>query len=232
MRAGTGVVTCHFATAFPSAQVYGIDLSPVPESSSKPENVSYIQGIMPAQATDNEVFCKDSFDLIFSRLLLGGMQDWQEYVKAAASLLKPGGFMEAQDLALAYFVDGVPCDQDWTWWQTFISEARNKGMDLECGKHMQEYMRNAGLEVVEAKRYKWPWGSWLADEGTAPESRQIGVVSYETSSMFEGMLERMLDGRYCEEVIAEFQRNAMRNLYDKQERKYQWWYVTIARKPA
>lgn len=227
---GTGVASCHFGKAYPSAQVYGVDISPVPEDPSKPSNVTFIQGLMPEEVIDNQVLREETFDLVFSRLLLGGMAHWQNYVSTAARLLKPGGFMEAQDLALGYFVDGVPCDEDWTWNSTFIAEGKNQGLDLLCGKHMEGYMRNAGLEVVEVKHYLWPWGEWYADEGH-PETQKMGKLSFDTSSMFEGMVGKLLGrGKYNQERIKELQSDVLKNLHDGQ-RKYQWWYVTIGRKP-
>ncbi len=92
---GTGVVSCIFSQMFPSAKVYGVDLSPVPAANSKPKNVSFIQGVMPRMAyfDDTGVFAEASFDLVFSRLLVAGMCGWQEYMKTAAKLVKPGGYV-------------------------------------------------------------------------------------------------------------------------------------------
>lgn len=59
--------------------------------------------------------------------------------------------------------------------------------DLECGKNMETYMRNAGLEVVERRAYKWPYGTWLAKEGH-PESLRLGDSTIRTLDMFQGMM--------------------------------------------
>lgn len=42
---------------------------------------------------DTGVIAEASFDLVFSRLLITGMCGWQEYMKTAAKLVKPGGYV-------------------------------------------------------------------------------------------------------------------------------------------
>lgn len=92
---GTGVVSCILSQMFPSAQVYGVDLSEVPAANAKPKNVTFIQGVMPRMvySDDTGIFAKASFDLVFSRLLAAGMCGWQDYIKTAANLVKPGGYV-------------------------------------------------------------------------------------------------------------------------------------------
>lgn len=69
---GTGIVSCYLGRTFPEAEVYGIDLSPVPVIHTKPANVFFSHGIMPdlAYSQDDPRFAHDSFDFVFSRLLL------------------------------------------------------------------------------------------------------------------------------------------------------------------
>jgi len=92
---GTGVVSCFFSQMFPSAEIYGVDLSPTPAARAKPQNVSFIQGVMPRMvySDDTGTFAKASFNFVFSRLLVAGMVGWQEYIKTAAKLVKPGGYV-------------------------------------------------------------------------------------------------------------------------------------------
>lgn len=131
---------------------------------------------------------------------------------------------------MGWYIDETPCDQDWEWADILKAEARKEGMDLECGKNMGKYMRNAGLEGTHTKTYKWPWGAWLADTGH-PETRRLGDLSLKTSSMFNGVIARLLRGKsYSEERIAELQSEANQKLWGGQN-MYIRWYVTIGRKP-
>jgi trans-aconitate methyltransferase len=90
---GTGTITHEIASEFPNAQVYGLDLSPVPNIREKLQNIEYIQAnfndvTSPDQPDDR--FEKGSFDYIFSRLLVLGMADWRGYIERCAALAKPG----------------------------------------------------------------------------------------------------------------------------------------------
>ena len=127
---GTGIVTCHLGQNFPCAEVYGIDLSPVPLTHAPPANVMFCQGIMPdlANSEDDPRFVAGSFDFVFSRLLIMGMNKWQDYVTAAAKLLQPGGFVEFQELDTRFYIDGALCDEQWEWASIFHKEAAKRGM--------------------------------------------------------------------------------------------------------
>lgn len=90
---GTGVVTHELATLFPNAQVYGVDLSPVPDVRGKLPNITYIQGNINELADSqdpNSHFQAATFGYIFSRLLVLGMTGWNDYVERCVSLLKLG----------------------------------------------------------------------------------------------------------------------------------------------
>jgi SAM-dependent methyltransferase len=93
MGCGTGTVTHTAASKFPGAQVYGLDLSPVPNIRKRLPNVEYIQGDLFELTNANKPdprFERGSFDYIFSRLLIAGMTDWKGYVERCVDLSKPG----------------------------------------------------------------------------------------------------------------------------------------------
>lgn len=85
---GTGAVTHEMASTFSTAQVYGADLSRVPQVRQKLSNIEYVQANI--MDLDDTRFAKDSFDLIFSRLLILGMSNWEAYVNRCAELASPG----------------------------------------------------------------------------------------------------------------------------------------------
>jgi trans-aconitate methyltransferase len=90
---GTGTVTHDIASQFPGAQVYGLDLSPVPNVREKLNNIEYVQAdfnkLTDANSPDAR-FRPGTFDYVFSRLLILGMTDWKGYVQRCAALVKPG----------------------------------------------------------------------------------------------------------------------------------------------
>jgi trans-aconitate methyltransferase len=104
---GTGTVTHEIASHFPKAQVYGIDLSPVPNVREKLPNIEYVQANfndMTAAHEPDARFKKESFDYTFSRLLVAGMTDWEDYIRRCVSLVKPGVW-SAYSLASNYDAD-------------------------------------------------------------------------------------------------------------------------------
>jgi ubiquinone/menaquinone biosynthesis C-methylase UbiE len=90
---GTGVVTHELSSKYPNAQVYGIDLTPVPSLRTKLKNTEYIEGDVFKLADNKNPdprFEVASFDYIFSRFLVMGMTEWKKYVELCASLTAPG----------------------------------------------------------------------------------------------------------------------------------------------
>ncbi|KAH8727957.1 S-adenosyl-L-methionine-dependent methyltransferase [Phaeosphaeriaceae sp. PMI808] len=97
---GTGIVTHDIAFKFPNAQVYGLDISPVPMVREKLANIEYIQADFDHLATPDSTdprFQEASFDYIFSRLLILGVTDWKDYVSRCIALVKPGGWIEMHE---------------------------------------------------------------------------------------------------------------------------------------
>lgn len=108
---GTGPVALSLATARPTTTVYGLDLSPVPPLRTQPPNLEFIQGdfkelVRPDGASSDQLpdprLAPASFDLVFSRLLIFGMTEWQRYVDAVAALLAPGGYAELHDACFVW----------------------------------------------------------------------------------------------------------------------------------
>ena len=72
---GTGVVSSQLGRDCPTAQVYDIDLSPVPKLHEKPPNVEYIKGDIHRLDTLNPRIPLGSVNLAFDRLLVCDITD-------------------------------------------------------------------------------------------------------------------------------------------------------------
>lgn len=155
---GTGVVTCYLGERFPDALVWGVDLSPVPDMNhQKPNNVTFVQGDFLKLAAHDGRFAKGSTDLIFNRLLILGMTDWQRYIETAASMLKPGGYLEVQEVEWNWYMEGEVVSKDWEWMKAYYAALQSKGLDPYCADNLDGWMRDAGLEAVQVKRFAWPF---------------------------------------------------------------------------
>ncbi|KAI4217884.1 MAG: hypothetical protein L6R36_009229 [Xanthoria steineri] len=225
---GTGHLTRQLAEKYPTAHVYGIDLSPVRTPTS--QNMGFILGDVRKLIGSDPRLAYESADFVFSRLLFMGMTDWPEYVRDTVSLVRPGGWVEMQDLIFELYLHGSPCSDEWGWMKAIKSAAQQKGMDLQCGKNIARYMEEAGLEDIVVKEYRLPCGTWLAEQ--KPETRRIGEsTGREYGRIVYYMLPKMLQGKgYTEEQLDVFRESALRDSAgrDGLETKL---YVTIGRKP-
>ncbi|KAL8821791.1 MAG: hypothetical protein Q9191_007240 [Dirinaria sp. TL-2023a] len=226
---GTGTVTCQLGSTYPAAQIYGIDLSPVP-AHQKPSNVEYIQGdIRTLLDTDPRRLPPGTADFVFSRLLILGMTDWAGYIRGAASLLKPGGWLEVQDYNMDYYLLGEHCSSSWGWVGALEAAAEKKGWDLRCGTNAKKYMQDAGLVDVQTKRYAVPFGTWNA--GNAPETRRMGAhAAREYGVMYWHAIPKMVAGLgFTDEQVQAWKWEAKRTLAQEVGKEI-YFYVTVGRK--
>lgn len=114
---GTGIITVEIARhAQPGVRVYGVDLEPVPPIRPRPENVEYVRGDFLKLAGKDARFQHGTFDYAFSRMLHFGIADWPGMIGTCHDLLKPGGWLEMQELDWRYFESaGVDVSQGWHW---------------------------------------------------------------------------------------------------------------------
>lgn len=226
---GTGVATCQLGTLYPTAQVYGIDLSPVP-SCYKPANVEFIQGDIRQLQTHDPRLRPNSIDYVFSRLLVLGMTDWEGYVREMASLLRPGGWVEMQDFSLVWYLNGNPVSEEWHWMQALIKATRINGLDLHAGSNIKGYMQRAGLVDVKAREFRQPVGTWAINE--RPETKRIGEHSTrEYPSMFYHAIPKMLSGMGYEAEEIEGFREECKKCLAAEKGKEICFYATVGRKP-
>ncbi|KAF2482162.1 S-adenosyl-L-methionine-dependent methyltransferase [Neohortaea acidophila] len=240
---GTGVVTDTIATAFPQAQCYGLDLSPVPVLRARKSNVRFFQGNISTQrpsqwtADDGGVgFAQDRevFDYIFGRLLVCGMTDWPSYVQTQFDLLKPGGWAEVHDHDWTYFNDaGEVISNEWFWLQGLSSICEGKkGMDLRCGSKAAQWMEQAGFGDIRVARYKWSYDPFEKEPGVREfaawhQKRQPPLVCTVVERAFtSGLGAGMVD----HETIVRMQEDVLSKMAP-QRGKHAWFYVTIGRKP-
>lgn len=170
---GTGIWAMDFADEYPSARVTGTDLSPI-QPGFVPPNLSFYVEDMEATWSDTR-----KYDFIHGRMLIGSLQDFPRFMKQAFDNLKPGGYLEMQDmvLPLACDDDSMPPTSALYQWCHHFSDAMEKlnrpvrGM-VEGYKKMME---DAGFVDVVDVVHKWPTNTWPKD----PEKKEIGMWNME-----------------------------------------------------
>ncbi|KAL8948063.1 MAG: hypothetical protein Q9222_005716 [Ikaeria aurantiellina] len=160
--------------------VYGIDLSPIQPRWSAP-NVKY-------QVDDLEqpwTFPPAHFDLVHTRIMLGSLRDWPAFFTQSFKHLRPGGYIECQELAVDARADDdtVTKDSAITAWCRNQEEAMQKlGMTLMVtGDMIKKQMQEAGFVDIEVKEFKVPIGQWPADK----QMRETGA--FQLVAMLEGI---------------------------------------------
>ncbi|KAL7271335.1 hypothetical protein RUND412_005919 [Rhizina undulata] len=156
---GTGIWAIEIADQFPSADVLGVDLSPIQPNFIPPNLAFEVDDIEEAwQYQDN------SFDFIHIRTMAGYIRDWPKLYRQAFKALRPGGWIEVQDIVGAFSADDDTWSPDnvigkWTkyWeesvvksghdWSTVAPETANSLKDVGC------------VDVTE-KVINFPIGGW------------------------------------------------------------------------
>ena len=101
------------------------------------------------------------------------------------SHLKPGGWIESQEMSLEPLTDdkSLPKDSSVKKWCDSCQEAMEKiGNTLRItGDDLAEKMKKAGFVNVSVQRFKIPIGSWPAD----PKLRETGT--FQLVAMLDGL---------------------------------------------
>ncbi|MDC3953702.1 methyltransferase domain-containing protein [Polyangium jinanense] len=107
-------------------------------------NVEVVQG--DARATN---LPKESFDVVFCRLLLVNVPEPEQVVQEMVSLLRPGGVIASHE------ADYLPhmCDPPSPAWdrlfEIFQAYTRAKGVDLFVGRRVHRMLRDAGIVEIQ-----------------------------------------------------------------------------------
>ena len=229
---GTGAMCLHLAKAHQSAwSIIGVDLSDVDmPQSQKPTNVSFIQGNFKDLAASHPDLAANSFDFVFSRMLVFGMTDWPGYIAQAVSLLKPGAWLELQDVdIMAYNEDRTLRSKSWEWHRNQQQAFSALGLDIEVGSKLEGYMQAAGLVDVQVTEYRWVFGHW---EGH-PETDLIGEYSPKHIHEVNGSAYRKIfASKMSEAELEEDIRQMGEDLKGKGGGMFIPFYVVSGRKPA
>ncbi|KAH8885436.1 S-adenosyl-L-methionine-dependent methyltransferase [Thozetella sp. PMI_491] len=157
---GTGIWAIDMADKYPSAQVTGIDLSPI-QPPWVPPNVSFL-----IDDAEDEWMSGDGFDLVHVRHVSNIMKNLPKLLERAFENLKPGGWFETQDLEGVLRCDDDTMTDDFPLKQ-FMSKVGQAmslfGFDFGIVPKIGAMMEKAGYVNVQKKVYKVPCGTWPKD---------------------------------------------------------------------
>ncbi|KAJ9145421.1 Sam dependent methyltransferase [Pleurostoma richardsiae] len=158
---GTGIWAIEFADQFPSAEVIGVDLSPIQPPYVPPNCKFEVDDVNKAWT-----YKPDAFDFIHVRAMTGCVPDWVDFYKKALTHLKPGGWVEQIELSsIARADDGtIAPDSPLVRWITVFEQMGEKlGKTFSACELARDAIERAGFVNVRERRIKVPIGTWPKD---------------------------------------------------------------------
>jgi len=202
---GSGIVTLELGRLFPAASIIGIDQAPIVGSRSKKSpNVQFIQGVFHDLVAHGTLKPQD-FDFVFSRMLVMSVVDWQLYVSTASSLLKPGGWLELQELSWRLRDrEEEAIDTRYDYLIAIQETCVEKGLDPFAGEHLTQYMEQARLVGVEYRKFPWLWSDW--DEWPQGYLLAMHQRSEAHIAVQQSMLDVLLAEKYDSNQLSRFKK--------------------------
>jgi SAM-dependent methyltransferase len=160
---GTGQWAIEMGDEFPDAEVQGTDLSPI-QPSSVPQNVRFF---IDDASDDDWVLPPAYFDFIHTRMLVGSFTDFRDIIRKTFYHLKPGGYMECQEIMPAPHCDDGTMPPDWPFleWVKYSDEAAMESdKPLRIGNKLKRWYEANGFVDVHEKIFKLPMNPWPKDK--------------------------------------------------------------------
>ena len=156
---GTGIWAIDTAELLPDTQVIGTDLSPI-QPQWVPPNLKF-------EVDDAEqpwTYPADHFDLVHTRIMNAFLQDWDRFLEQSFRHLKPGGWVECQELSVDVQSDdgSLAKDSYIRGWADKEDDAWRKiGLTVNItGQDLESWMKKAGFINITVRSFKLPIGQW------------------------------------------------------------------------
>ncbi|WAO97385.1 Hypothetical protein NCS54_01511000 [Fusarium falciforme] len=151
-----------FADLHPSADVLGVDLSPIQPTFVPPNCRFEVDDINQEWShPDNH------FDFVHIRAMMGCIPDWTELFEKAFKHTLPGGWVESVELWGAAKCDDDTLKSDsplYTWIDIFKSIGSLTGKPFFWDDKMAESIKKAGFINLTGRVIKVPIGTWPKDK--------------------------------------------------------------------
>lgn len=226
---GTGTWAIDVADEFPEAEIQATDLSPI-QPSSVPKNVQFF--IDDASEEDWAV-PPQYFDFIHTRVMLGSFTDFPGIIRRALFYLKPGGYMESQEVMPTPYCDDGTMAPDWPfrdWIKTLDEAAIGAGRPLRIANKMKRWYEAAGFVDVQEKVLILPINPWPQDKhlktlGRMHEDNLLAGLG----GLSMGHFSRVLG--WSKNEIEVYLVNVRKSVSDRSVHAYHRVFVVWGRKP-
>lgn len=156
---GTGIWAMEMGDQYPSAEILGVDLTPI-QPGWVPPNVRFELD----DITLPWLWPENSFDFIHIRNMVGSIRNWPGVFAQALRCLKPGGSIEVSEIRTHFECQdgsfeerGKSCK---IWEETFHEIAGGMGFDFDPILKVPAWLESVGFKNVEVDSRKVPVGPW------------------------------------------------------------------------
>lgn len=118
----------------------------------------------------------EHFDYIHTRVLLGCFEDFRDVIRKSFHYLKPGGYMESQEIMSTPYCDDGTMPADWPFveWSKQLDDAvMAADRPLRIANKLKRWYTQAGFVDVQEKIFKLPLNPWPRD----PHLKYIGKMN-------------------------------------------------------
>ncbi|KAF9876105.1 hypothetical protein CkaCkLH20_06551 [Colletotrichum karsti] len=175
---GTGIWALNFGDEHPEAEVYGVDLSPTQPDLVSPNVIFEIDDV------EETWTWKQPFDYIHSRIMTSSIGNWPLYLRQCYDNLKPGGYIELQEIDIVPRSDDgtITADTPLMKMCTLLVEASEKfGRPFMEIPTLQGLLSDAGFVDISMIVHKWPSNTWPKD----PRFKHLGL--WQNENMQSGL---------------------------------------------
>ncbi|KAH8663695.1 methyltransferase domain-containing protein [Tricladium varicosporioides] len=209
------------------ANISGVDLSPI-QPSWVPPNVRFIvdnlESLWP--------YPRRHFDYIHSRYIVMAIREWPKLIRQALTHLKPGGWMEMQEIhPRPYCHDAsMPPDHLVAEYYLVSDGLASLGVNSDATTLLADMMRDAGFINVTTRTFPMPIGGW-------PKNKTLRRMGLDWRAILldgaqPNVLGPMTRGLKWSREQVEMQLVKVRNAYmDEQVHSHMLLYVIYGQKP-
>ncbi|KAI1850903.1 hypothetical protein JX265_007228 [Neoarthrinium moseri] len=223
---GTGQWAIEAGDRYPSASVLGIDLSPI-QPVWIPPNVKFL-----IDDCEDEWLNGDNYDLVHLRTMSPILKDVPKMCRQAFANIKPGGWMEWQELhGWMQCDDGtMPEDDAGFGMYRLVAEAFSKlGYDVHAASKLGEPLRQAGFTNVQCVVKKIPVGTWARDRRLRLTGHYLKLVIQDFLPALAGKPLQVLGLNTVEREL--WRAAAFKALEDMSVHRYWNFYFWYGQKP-
>ncbi|KAF4467285.1 mRNA 3 -end-processing YTH1 [Fusarium albosuccineum] len=166
---GTGIWAIQFADEHPSAEVIGVDISPI-QPAWVPANLEF-----QIDDVNLEWTFRERFEFIHARRMTGSITDWYDFAKQAFDASKCDGYFECHEISMRFMSDdgtleGCNVMKQWRDFWVKVGNELNRSFKVAEDGTLSKAMRSAGFADVKTHVYKMPVGLWPKD----PQYKEVG----------------------------------------------------------